>query len=198
MTFEENLDKLLLGLSISLQTNSQPEFSNAGFFFDKICDLLKMDVSAAEKILLKNKLLADGHIEFVRKDIDYPLIKMTARGLDFIINGGYLYQTSSDKAAPDETATKEIPFEQIIIDLGSTDKNPDRTTETGTVDLMNITQAAKLLDLSKSSIYALTHLSKIPFYKRGKRLYFSEEELIAWVKAGRKITHDEIIEEAKS
>jgi predicted DNA-binding transcriptional regulator AlpA len=64
--------------------------------------------------------------------------------------------------------------------------------------LLSIKQAADLLNLAVPSIYGLVHRSMIPCMKRNKKLYFSERELLAWVKSGRRQTLEEIKEDAAS
>jgi len=54
--------------------------------------------------------------------------------------------------------------------------------------LLNINQAAEFLTLSPSTIYGLVFKRKIPFLKRGKRLYFKELDLINWIETGRKLS----------
>lgn len=53
-------------------------------------------------------------------------------------------------------------------------------------------EAADFLNVSISTIYIYTQNLQIPFYKRGKRLYFIEKDLIDWIKAGRVKTVKEI------
>ena len=55
-----------------------------------------------------------------------------------------------------------------------------------TSDLMNVEQAAIFLSLSVPTIYTKVSRKELPVNKRGKRLYFSKEELCAWVKSGKK------------
>jgi excisionase family DNA binding protein len=55
-------------------------------------------------------------------------------------------------------------------------------------ELLTPAEAAKLLHLSKQTIYAKVSAREIPFSKQGKRLYFSKAELTEWVKAGRRQT----------
>ncbi len=62
---------------------------------------------------------------------------------------------------------------------------------------LNITQAAELLDLKISSVYGIVHEKGIPYHKRGKRLYFSKQELMDWIKSGRKQTLQEIDQDAE-
>ena len=52
--------------------------------------------------------------------------------------------------------------------------------------LMILQEVADFLHLSTSSIYRLVSGRSIPFHKVGGRLYFMENELIDWIKAGRK------------
>jgi excisionase family DNA binding protein len=58
--------------------------------------------------------------------------------------------------------------------------------------LLTIQQAGDLLSLSVTTIYGLVSRSEIPVNKMGKRLYFSKQELIDWIKSGRKKTVYEI------
>lgn len=50
---------------------------------------------------------------------------------------------------------------------------------------IDVEGVAKLLQLSKQTIYGLVNQKKIPFHKRGKKLYFLKTEIIQWVVAGR-------------
>ncbi len=52
--------------------------------------------------------------------------------------------------------------------------------------LLSIEQAAKFLNLSKQTVYGLVSNRQIPHSKKGKRLYFSKQELTEWVHEGRK------------
>lgn len=58
--------------------------------------------------------------------------------------------------------------------------------------LLTIKQTAELLSLSVPTIYGLVSRGEVPHSKKGKRLYFSKQELLEWVKAGRKKTNAEI------
>lgn len=53
-------------------------------------------------------------------------------------------------------------------------------------DLMTIGQAAEFINLSVPTLYTKVSRRQIPVNKRGKRLYFSKDELSAWIKSGRK------------
>jgi excisionase family DNA binding protein len=101
--------------------------------------------------------------------------------------------------------TNEITFEQLpravgqLIDKLNTIerlllKPPTAQPEGDT--LLNIQQAAEVLCLSVPTIYGLVHKAEIPSCKRGKRLYFSKQELIKWIMDGRKKTRSEISAEA--
>ena len=58
-------------------------------------------------------------------------------------------------------------------------------------------EAAEYTSLSKSTLYKLTSLNKIPHYKpSGKRLYFSKAELEAWLLTNRVKPESEIEQEA--
>ncbi|TCD05880.1 DNA-binding protein [Pedobacter frigidisoli] len=46
---------------------------------------------------------------------------------------------------------------------------------------LNINQAATMLTLSVNTIYSKVHNRQIPYYKQGKRLYFSRSDLTKWI-----------------
>jgi excisionase family DNA binding protein len=58
--------------------------------------------------------------------------------------------------------------------------------------LMTIEDAAKFLSLTKPTIYAYVSRGEIPSMKRSKRLYFSREDLMNYVRQGRRKTNSEI------
>jgi excisionase family DNA binding protein len=62
--------------------------------------------------------------------------------------------------------------------------------------LFTIQQAADFLTLSVPTLYNLVSRKEIPYMKKGKRLYFSKEELTSWLRSGRKQTMAEIQTEA--
>jgi len=58
--------------------------------------------------------------------------------------------------------------------------------------MVNVKEAARITGLAINTIYDKTHRRGIPFYKKGKRIYFRESELLAWIENGRVMTQDEI------
>lgn len=62
---------------------------------------------------------------------------------------------------------------------------------------IGIDEACNLIGKAKPTIYALVRKRLIPCYKNGKKLYFFEEELLAWIESGRKKTVQEIDQQAK-
>jgi len=62
--------------------------------------------------------------------------------------------------------------------------------------IITIQEVATFTHLSVPTIYGLVSRSEIPCMKKGKRLYFSKQELIAWIKSGRKKLNAEISEQA--
>ena len=52
--------------------------------------------------------------------------------------------------------------------------------------LIDINKASILIQKSNSTIYRLARTGLIPAYKRGKKLYFYEDELLKWIDAGKK------------
>lgn len=63
-------------------------------------------------------------------------------------------------------------------------------------DLLTLNEVSSFLNLAKPTIYGLVCQSKIPCMKKGKKLYFSRQELTEWLKQGKKKTINEMQEEA--
>ena len=63
-------------------------------------------------------------------------------------------------------------------------------------ELMTVPQTADFLSLSVPTIYGLIHKAAIPHMKRGKRVYFSRTDLMAYVKAGRVKTQQDFASDA--
>jgi len=63
--------------------------------------------------------------------------------------------------------------------------------------LFSIQEAGAFLNLSVPTIYSKVSKNELPFMKRGKRLYFSSIELLAYLKEGRKKSVAEIEAEAE-
>ncbi|KAF2334614.1 helix-turn-helix domain-containing protein [Flavobacterium nitrogenifigens] len=57
---------------------------------------------------------------------------------------------------------------------------------------IGVEEASLLIGKAKPTIYALVRQRKIPCYKYGKKLYFFEDELLAWISKGKKKTIQEI------
>ncbi|MGP8215968.1 MAG: helix-turn-helix domain-containing protein [Bacteroidia bacterium] len=86
-------------------------------------------------------------------------------------------------------------IENLLLDLKHTPKDPGNLPEAD--KLLNIQQAAELLNLSVTTVYTKVHKAELPVCKRSHRLYFSKQDLMDYVKAGRKKTVSEIAAEAK-
>jgi excisionase family DNA binding protein len=56
--------------------------------------------------------------------------------------------------------------------------------------------ARQVTKLSFKTIYQLTSQRKIPFFKKGKILYFSRSELEQWIKSGKQTTMQDIADKA--
>jgi len=65
-------------------------------------------------------------------------------------------------------------------------------------DLINIKQASELLGLAVPTIYAKVSERLIPHSKQGKKLFFSREQLAAWIKSGQRKTVADLQTEAEN
>jgi len=61
---------------------------------------------------------------------------------------------------------------QRLIDIDNKLKNPSQQKK-----ILSLKEASEYLSLSKSSLYKLTSVGKLGFYKTGKKIYFKREQL---------------------
>lgn len=72
-------------------------------------------------------------------------------------------------------------------------------TEPTTSDrVLNINDVMQLLNCKKATIYSKTSKGEIPHMKVGGKLYFSEKEIINYLKNGKVLSHSEAMEIAKT
>jgi len=63
--------------------------------------------------------------------------------------------------------------------------------------VLNFAEVAAYTGLSKSYLYKLTSSGGIPCFKpQGKHIYFSKQEIDQWLLKNRKVTNDEIENQA--
>lgn len=53
---------------------------------------------------------------------------------------------------------------------------------------IGIEDARRIIQKAKPTIYALVRKGLLPSYKRGKKLFFFEDELLEWIAKGKKKT----------
>jgi excisionase family DNA binding protein len=94
----------------------------------------------------------------------------------------------------------ENPFELILERLDRIEKAITKLnigTPIAEVNYpMDIKELSAYLKNSKSTIYTMTCLNKIPHYKSGKRLYFKKSEIDEWIFSNKIKTIDDIEREA--
>ena len=52
--------------------------------------------------------------------------------------------------------------------------------------LVEIEDTCRIIRKAKPTIYTLVRKGLLPAYKKGKKLYFYEDELLAWIENGRR------------
>lgn len=74
----------------------------------------------------------------------------------------------------------------------------DSSKNTAPNDLLTLKEAASFLNLSPSTIYSKVSKGELPVMKRSKRLYFSQIELLDYLKEGKKHHLGEIEDQVSS
>ena len=73
------------------------------------------------------------------------------------------------------------------------------TTADDADEIIDITEAARLIKKSPTTIYSWTsNGTDFPYMKRGNRLYFSKKAILQWIADGKCKTHTEIAAEAST
>lgn len=87
-------------------------------------------------------------------------------------------------------------IENLILDLK---RQPVQELSTSPPEkFLTIQDVSKLLCLTVPTLYSKVSKGEIPVMKRGKRLYFSQTELLNFLKEGRRKTNAEIALEAEA
>lgn len=101
----------------------------------------------------------------------------------------------------------EITFEQLpsavtqlLIKLDSIERLLQTNSNNEVVEdqLFTIKQASQYAHLSVPTFYGLVHRNAVPCMKKGKRLYFSKQELTEWIKEGKRKTSAQLGIEAEA
>lgn len=103
-----------------------------------------------------------------------------------------LMKTPTFESLPDEVNALRRDVNKILSlleDSGNAGENFQGSP------FLTLIEAATFLKLAPQTIYGLIHNKKIPCIKKGKRVYFTKEQLISWMESGRKKTSDEIAAE---
>jgi excisionase family DNA binding protein len=58
--------------------------------------------------------------------------------------------------------------------------------------LLTVAETADFLRLSVPTVYGLIHKKQLPMMKRAKRCYFLKEDLLNYIKQGKRKSNDEI------
>ena len=64
-------------------------------------------------------------------------------------------------------------------------------------ELLTVQDTAKFLRLSVPTIYNLIHKGELPMMKRAKRCYFTREDLLNYLKEGKRKSNTEIQNDAR-
>jgi excisionase family DNA binding protein len=63
-------------------------------------------------------------------------------------------------------------------------------------DILNSREAARFLDIKLNTLYIKTHKGELPYMKKGKKVYFSRQQLVEWMGQGRRYSRQESLQQA--
>jgi excisionase family DNA binding protein len=82
----------------------------------------------------------------------------------------------------DKEEIKQIVTDAVQLAIGRIDKDQDQAK------FLNADQACEFLGIAKPTLYTKCSKQLIPYFKQGKKLYFHQAELVAWLKSGKRKT----------
>lgn len=94
----------------------------------------------------------------------------------------------------DEINQRLVKIENLIL---ANNKTNSTASITETEPFIDIKEASEFLGEAIPTIYGRTSRLDIPFYKRGKKLYFKKSELTEWVEKGKSKTKDALRQELR-
>jgi excisionase family DNA binding protein len=78
---------------------------------------------------------------------------------------------------------KRLVYDAVLLALQANEKQ--EVAKESKLEFLTVREAAKFLDLSVPTIYSKVHHRKLPYVKRGKRLYFSKQKLERYLETGQ-------------
>lgn len=89
-------------------------------------------------------------------------------------------------------------FRALIKEVIKETLKEERLASESNTSLLNIQEAAALLNLAVATLYEKTSERLIPHYKHGKKIMFKKSELLAWVESRKVKTIRQIRQEASA
>ena len=90
----------------------------------------------------------------------------------------------------------EILLDQLVVKLADRIAKSSQNQKSESEELLDVSQTSQLIKLTKPTLYGLVHRNKIPFYKKGKKLYFYRSEILNWINSGKSTTKEDLEERA--
>ena len=60
-------------------------------------------------------------------------------------------------------------------------------------EVLNLEEASAFLGIAKSTLYKMTHLNRLPYFKpAGKLIFFEKQALLDWVKGAKVLSEEEL------
>lgn len=87
---------------------------------------------------------------------------------------------------------------QLLRDVNSIKLSLQAGSPEPSDQLLTVDQAAEFLSLAKPTIYAMLSRGELPNLKRGKRVYFQRNDLLDYLKAGRRKTYRQLADEGRA
>ena len=95
-----------------------------------------------------------------------------------------MQQKISFEQIPDVLGAIQSKIDYVISRLDAS-ATPSQSQAANSEELMTLEQACQFIGKKPSTVYSMTSDRRIPFMKRGNKLYFLKSDLMEWIKRGR-------------
>lgn len=95
-----------------------------------------------------------------------------------------------------KTSKMSLDHERKIVELQERVNKLENLCFT-TKEILTLEEASAFLGIAKSTLYKMTHLNQLPFFKpAGKLIFFEKKALLDWVRGAKSLSEEEIRAEA--
>lgn len=154
------------------------------------------------RLTLNNNPEISWHMKKSRRTYNGVHLNKKSNTQDVVEQSLTLHQKSTNKQiktknmTENKTSKMNLDHERKIVELQERVNKLEDLCFT-TKEILNLEEASAFLGIAKSTLYKMTHLNQLPFFKpAGKLIFFEKKALLDWVRGAKSLSEEEIRAEA--